>query len=509
MEINKYVVENPHLLNNQQVKKLSAKKTKVNEGFATKLKNNSKKIIATLAIIAAIGTVGIVGYNHISNNNNNIDDPKYSVSETYLNSELDFNPNSANEMIERVSNFIIELKKEGYDITYVDGASFYIHANGFTLSEKFISELQLSYLTEEQITKNANKVANYLKEAYMANSKIDITDMFSNKKDADYIDNLLNISLSWDNAKDKGIVAKQFQNFTNDTFNTQKYTEYGPYSNIIVMTLLRGQLEKTINSGYTIIDKKTQDRLWGTELSCFRVDKDGNQILNGDDLYSREYRTVKENITSKLNNANYDYSIKEEDTLGYQILLDIARNVKDSKVKLGTRPDIQAIRDANNIYNKQSVNTNSSSKKNTTSTNSNNVSSTTKPVEKQKEEIQQEIKKEYEEKKEEKKEEENLWQAGHDDGFAAGVSGAAKSISSKNTTYIQGYEYGYKAGYDIFLLTQQTEEKEVEVEYEVEENVYVDPSTGYVYVDGVQQFNQDGTPLVIGGPEENVKIKQK
>ena len=262
-------------------------------------------------------------------------------------------------------------------------------------------------------------------------------------------------------------------------------------------------MEKTVNSGYTIIDKELQDKLWGTDVNCFTVDANGNQVLNGNDIYSREYRLVKENMTSKLANANYDYSKKEEDTLGYKILLNVAKNVKESGVALGNRVDVQAIRDANKNLKSTPVKNNTTTTNNSGVNNNNtNTPSTQKP---------EEIKKESETKKEEIKQEENLWQAGYDKGFADGTSGASKNITSSNSTYVTGYNLGYKDGYAIYELSNEEEEKTVIVEehIELEDGVYVDPSTGYVYKDGEQQFNADGTPLVMGQNGETIKVKQK
>lgn len=509
MEGKTYKVLDLKELIDKDSKVVSKKAAKTNKGFMAKIKKGTKKLIVVVLCAAALTGAYHVG-NQIGQNFNST-----SIVETIEVEDETFEANSEKEMTERVSNFIIDMKREGYDISYVDGASFYIYANGSQLSEDFISELHFSQLTEEEMTKSVNKVANYLKEAYMDNRPIDVTSMFSDPKDVELLNIVLGLSKDWD-TQDKKEVTARFNEFVEKTYNSNEYTEYNSYANVLAITLLRGQLEKTVNSGYTIISKDMQDRLWGTEVNCFTVDKNGNQVLNGNDIYSREYRTVKESITNKLSNANYDYSIKEEDTLGYRILLNVAKNVKNSGVELGKRVNVQEIRDKNNNINKTTTQTtkpsSNSSSKNTT-TNKNTTTETPraeKPVEEQKQEIQEEIKQEAEEKKEEIKEEANLWQTGYDKGFADGVAGASKNGSHSNKSYTEGYNRGYAEGYAIYEMTLETEEEVVvEETYEFEDGVYVDPSTGYVYKDGVQQFNEDGTPLVIGGNGQEIKVLTK
>ena len=132
------------------------------------------------------------------------------------------------------------------------------------------------------------------------------------------------------------------------------------------------------------------------------------------------------------------------------------------------------------------------------------------------------------------------WQSGHDKGFADGIEGKSKaSMTGKSEYYVQGYEYGYGVGYDMYKASLEDDELIGETFIPSNgtnsgtnssittpvENPTTTPSTSssssFEFVDGFYESNgivydsdgnmlrdENGNPLTVSG-SNNQKTNQK
>jgi len=408
------------------------------------------KFVLLLLLMLALGYGIGEGIDYLQNNNTAI------VQE--IQQEGEFNINDKNEIITRGTDLALDLRKAGYEIDGEDALYFMLFAGNDDLNEDFIRELNLSDTTERTITDSVDKTLIHTAEAIIGGKEVSIDDYFPNEKDQKLLGELLNIMSHW-NTADKKEVADAMLQLNDYMFIKGQYQEYSPQAVVTYIKLFRGFDILTINSGYTLATEDMRNLIY-IDQDCYV--EEGK--IEGRSIHSEQYAVVKEILNEKFNGRTYEKEY--EDGVGYEIITEIDSRIKTSGIELGKKTDVQAERDKNNnnIYadnpkSEQYVPPISEEEKQqivkdpTTGEEYIFQPATEEEKQQQRQEIEEQAKNETKEEVS-TKDIQTQWQSGHDAGFMDGVEGKAKaSMSGKSEYYVQGYEYGYGVGYDMYAMS--------------------------------------------------------
>ena len=515
-----FVIENTEELKDKEVKQTGKKTSKV-----------KKAVLATL-LAAALLVGGYAGGNFIRDH--------FIGQQSLVMQEYE---DLTEEITADGTDLALDLRKAGYEIDGKDALYFMLFARTDTLEEDYIRELNLSNVTERVITDSVDKTLIDAKEAIMAGHEVSIQDYFPNEKDQALLSNLFNIMSHW-NKSDKKQVADAMLELNDYMFIKGQYQEYTPQAVVTYIKLFRGFDELTINSGYTLATEDMRKLIY-IDQECYTED----HKIEGRSIHSEQYAVVKETLNEKFNGREYEK--KYEEGLGYKIIQDINNRVLTSGVELGKKPDIQAERDKNNnvIYADNPASSNyvppisekeKSQIKVDPSTGEEYIFQPATEEEKQAQ--REQIEKEQNQGKNgtDAATMQKEWQSGHDKGFADGIEGKSKaSMTGKSEYYVQGYEYGYGVGYDMYKASLEDDELVGETFIPSNgtnsgtnssittpvENPTTTPSTSssssFEFVDGFYESNgivydsdgnmlrdENGNPLTVSG-SNNQKTNQK
>jgi hypothetical protein len=376
-----------------------------------------------------------------------------------------FDPNSNQEMINRISDVYVDALTKGINnISIEQWVDFYTVLNINDIEPSDYARLQFATKTKESIIRNFDFVANTLLDDTITSTPstiVDIASLVADKDSASAVEKLQEKIAIFNTSNSKSTVAGELNKFVENEFATENYKSTDAASNLVRFKLLLAMERMTINNNYRVPTASMSKIIFGTGENCNLESKS-----TANTKYNGEKTNVKEMLTAKLEEAkniksNNDGVSAIELLTGLEIEMKIQEKIDLLNAKYVPNPSLeQAI-----IDNKPKTGTSNDKKvqstdKIVTDKNTGEKFIAVDPTEKEKQEQQKKIEEQL--KKENQNEELRVAgvlagsQMGYDNGLNDGYKGYSYNDKGYRTVtgdkifvdaFKQSYTTQYKVGY--------------------------------------------------------------